>query len=225
MIEINDLSFSFQTKILKDINMHIENNNQIIALLGPNGAGKTTLLNILANLYQKYIGRVSIKGKVFFLPDISFIPSDLTIESCLEEFPYLYPQFNKARAIQMLNYLKLDKKKKISDYSKGMKEQLHLVFTLSQDVELYLLDEPLAAVDPLTRDILIDLIIKFRNKDSITIISTHLVQDMEQLFDEIIMLRDGKILMHESVESLLTKFDHLKLDEVYKEVNRDENYI
>ena len=221
MVNIKNLSFGFDKPILKDINLKIVHHGQVIALLGPNGSGKTTLMNVVADLYQKYLGTIKDRGSVFFLPDHSYIPEDLTINECLELFESVYSTFNKDKAIQILKYLNLDKNKSISAYSKGMKEQLHLVFLLSQDADTYLLDEPLAAVDPLTRDILIDLIIRFKNEKSITIISTHLVQDMEKLFDEVVFMRECKVILYNTVEQLLNEFSHMSLDDIYKEVNRN----
>ncbi|HFI0026402.1 TPA: ATP-binding cassette domain-containing protein [Streptococcus suis] len=219
MVDINKLSFGFDKPILKDIDLKIAHSGQVIALLGPNGSGKTTLMNVMAGLYQKHSGTIKDMSSVFFLPDHSYIPEDLTIKECLELFQKLYGTFNKNKAIQILKYLRLDENKSISAYSKGMKEQLHLVFLLSQDVNVYLLDEPLAAVDPLTRDILIDLIIKFKNENSVTIISTHLVLDMEKLFDEVIFMRDGKVILYNTVAQLQNEFPEMSLDDIYKEVN------
>ncbi|MCB5034961.1 ABC transporter ATP-binding protein [Streptococcus mutans] len=225
MLFINDLSFAYtRSKILKSISLTIDNKDQIIALLGPNGAGKTTLLNVIANYYQKHTGHITREDyKVFMLPDMAYIPQDMTVNSCLRDFQELYQYFNRERAEQMLNYLNLDFIKKISDYSKGMKEQLHLVFALAQDVDYYLLDEPLAAVDPLTRDILIDLIKRYRRPKSVIIISTHLVQDMEDLFDEIVMINNGQVILYKTTEELTREYSGMDLDSIYKEVNRHVN--
>lgn len=223
MLISRHLSFGFNRhKILKDLSLNLENRNQIIALLGPNGAGKTTLLNIWAGFYQKYKGQISKDSyRAFLLPDSPFIPKDMTIESCLKDFKSLYSHFNEKRARQMLKDFRLDPKKKVADYSKGMKEQLHLVFALAQDVDYYLLDEPLAGVDPLTREILIDLIKRYRRPNSVAIISTHLVQDMEELFDEVLMINDGKLILYENVRALQDDYRGLALDDIYKEVNRN----
>lgn len=221
VVELRNLSFGFKQKILKNVNLKIENRGQVIALLGPNGVGKTTLLNILAGLYQIYDGQVINFGKVIFLPDYPYIPEDLTIKKCLDLFESVYDSFNREKAIQILNYLQLDELKLISSYSKGMKEQLHVVFSLAQDVDVYLFDEPLAAVDPLTRDILIDLIIKFKREKSIVIISTHLILDMERLFDEIIFMKKGEIMKYQSIELLQVDYPNKSLEEIYKELNRN----
>ena len=150
------------------------------------------------------------------LPDKEYIPGNLTINTCLKDFQKLYTNFNKDRALKLLNKLNLDFNKKIADFSKGMKEQLHLIFSLAQDVDLYVFDEPLAAVDPVTRDILIELIKNGRKENSVAIISTHLVQDMDELFDEVIIINHGKIVLHEKTELLTNQYNDT-LNNIYKE--------
>ncbi|MDO4814807.1 MAG: ABC transporter ATP-binding protein [Gemella sp.] len=223
MLQLKNLCFSYSknNKILNDISLKIKNKNQIIALLGPNGAGKTTLLNCIANIYQKYSGEIIRDGnKILLIPDEEFIPKQMTIRSCINEFSILYDDFNVERAKKMLDYLKIDNDKKIADYSKGMKEQIHLVFGLSHDVKFYLFDEPLAAVDPLTRDTMIYLIENFRASDSVAIISTHIVSDMEKIFDEVIFINKGQILLCEETEKLREEHQGKRLDEIFKEVNK-----
>ncbi|HAR7074105.1 TPA: ABC transporter ATP-binding protein [Staphylococcus aureus] len=218
MIKIRNLYFSFGKKyILNDISLNIEQENKIIGLLGPNGAGKTTLFNILTNYYQKFQGEVNNKDFTYFLlPDGEYIPGNLTIKDCLKDFPELYFNFNKDRAIRMLEKLNLDFNKKISSFSKGMKEQLHLIFSLAQDVDLYVFDEPLAAVDPVTRDILIELIKNGRRENSVAIISTHLVQDMDELFYEVIIINHGKIVLYKNTKKLIDEHND-SLNNIYKE--------
>ncbi|MBX5317032.1 MULTISPECIES: ATP-binding cassette domain-containing protein [Staphylococcus] len=218
MIKLKNIFFNFgNNNILSDINLNIEQENKIIGLLGPNGAGKTTLFNILTNYYQKYHGEINNDEFTYFLlPDKEYIPGNLTINTCLKDFQKLYTNFNKDRALKLLNKLNLDFNKKIADFSKGMKEQLHLIFSLAQDVDLYVFDEPLAAVDPVTRDILIELIKNGRKENSVAIISTHLVQDMDELFDEVIIINHGKIVLHEKTELLTNQYNDT-LNNIYKE--------
>lgn len=218
MIKVRNLYFSFGKKnILNDISLNIKQENKIIGLLGPNGAGKTTLFNILTNYYQKFQGEVNNNEFTYFLlPDREYIPGNLTIKSCLKDFQKLYANFNKDRATSMLEKLDLDFNQKISNFSKGMKEQLHLIFSLAQDVDLYVFDEPLAAVDPVTRDILIELIKNGRRENSVAIISTHLVQDMDELFNEVIIINHGKIKLHENTQKLIAEHN-TSLNNIYKE--------
>lgn len=220
MLKITNLFFSLSKKtILKGISLEVNsNNNQVIALLGPNGAGKTSLLKTIAGYYQKYEGSINlVNTDIFFLPDFEFIPKEMSIQNCIEEFEILYKNINRHRLLRMLTYLNIDRNKKISDYSKGMKEQVHLVFALAQDVKFYLFDEPLAAVDPLTRDTMIHLIENFRNPNSVAIISTHIVSDMENLFDEVLMINDGQILLYDRTDNLIKK-EKKPLDLIFKEV-------
>lgn len=224
MIKLQNVSFGFEKKeILKNISLEIEQNDKIIGLLGPNGAGKTTLFNIIADYYQKYEGYINKREFThFLLPDREYIPGNLTINKCLRDFKKIYAHFNETRALNMLEKLDLDFNKKISSFSKGMKEQLHLIFALAQDVDLYIFDEPLAAVDPVTRDILIDLIRNWRRKNSIAIISTHLVQDMDNLFDEYIIINNGKILSHEKTKEVI-QTQSKSLNDIYKESVKNAN--
>ena len=224
MIKLQNVSFGFEKKeILKNISLEIEQNDKIIGLLGPNGAGKTTLFNIIADYYQKYEGYINKREVThFLLPDREYIPGNLTINKCLRDFKKIYAHFNETRALNMLEKLDLDFNKKISSFSKGMKEQLHLIFALAQDVDLYIFDEPLAAVDPVTRDILIDLIRNWRRKNSIAIISTHLVQDMDNLFDEYIIINNGKILSHEKTKEVI-QTQSKSLNDIYKESVKNAN--
>jgi ABC-2 type transport system ATP-binding protein len=217
MIEIQNLNFGFKGKILDDINLTVQNEGQVIALFGPNGAGKTTILNVLANYYQKKTGTIETDNKFFFLPDEPYLPEDWTITKCLASFNQLYDTFNEARARKMLDSLKLDFNKEIAEYSKGMKEQLHTVLALAQDVDTYLFDEPLAGVDPLTRERLLSFIMHDRKPGSTIIISTHLISDVSDIFDEVMFLDEGKIILHDSVNRLLDEYNDT-LENVYKKV-------
>jgi len=217
MIKIQSLNFGFKQKILDDVCLNIGNEGQVIALFGPNGAGKTTILNVLADYYQKKTGTIKTDNTFFFLPDKEYIPNDLTIAKCLVYFQHLYTTFNVERAQKMLGGLKLDFNKKIGEYSKGMKEQLHIVFALAQDVDTYLLDEPLASVDPLTRERLVSFIMNDRKPGSNVIISTHLIGDIANLFTEVIFIDEGKILLYEKTEVLMAKHNR-DLEAIYKEV-------
>jgi len=219
---MQNVSFGFKRKILRNISCSIKDEGQVIALFGPNGAGKTTILNVLANYYQKKTGSVRTNNTFFFLPDHAYIPEDLTIKKCLAHFRQLYMTFNVVRARKMLDQLKLDYDKKISEYSKGMKEQLHTVMALAQDVDTYLFDEPLAAVDPLTRDRLLNFIMTGRKPGSNIIISTHLIGDVSDIFDEVIFMDEGQILLHDNVKSLQEKYKQ-SLEDIYKGVMTDAN--
>lgn len=128
-----------------------------------------------------------------------------------------YADFDIEKAREMLDFMKLDEKSGVSILSKGMNERLQLTLALSRNVSLYLLDEPIGGVDPVARGKILDAIVRFYREDSSLIISTHLVRDMERIFDEVMFLRDGRIVLHEEVENIRMKHGR-SVDDMFKEV-------
>ena len=177
--------------ILKNINLEIKKQDSIIGIFGPNGAGKTTLLSVLAGIINKYEGSIEglNKENFSFLPDKPYIYKDLKLKNVLSYFDGEYSSFNVQKARRLLNDLGLDENMRIIDCSKGM-------------LDYYFFDEPLAAVDPLTRDRLMEIIEKEKKPGSIVLISTHLISDVEQLFTDVIMIKNGEIILYDSVEKL-----------------------
>lgn len=209
--------FIGKKEILKDISFSLPVDGNIIGLFGPNGAGKTTLLRTLVGLISTYTGDVIVTDakKVAFLPDGPYLYSFLKITDCIELFATRYEDFNTDKAIRIFDELGLSRTQKISASSKGMLEQIHLALTISRDASLYVLDEPLAAVDPLTRDLLMDMIINYRNPRGTVIISTHLINGVERLFDEVIMIHGGKLMLHDSAEALKSSYE-MSLEDIFK---------
>lgn len=169
---------------------------EIIGLFGHNGAGKTTLLKALAGLLPIRSGRVRSAGgrRPTFLPDSPYIYRFLTVESVPTVLSAYFDDFDLALGSSIVKDLGLDSSKRVSQLSKGMEEQLNLGMTLARRSSIYLFDEPLAAVDPVTRDRMLDLIRKHKPEDALLIISTHLIAGLESLFDECVVLHEGRIL-------------------------------
>jgi len=117
----------------------------------------------------------------------------------------------------MLDFMNLNEKDKISSLSKGMNERLQLTLTLSRNAKLYLLDEPIGGVDPVARTKILDAIVEFYNEESSLIISTHLVSDIERIFDEVIFIRSGEVVMQEEVENLRIRYGK-SVDDMFREV-------
>lgn len=205
MLEINDLSVSLGgAEVLHEINLSIDGNSDIVGLFGPNGAGKTTLLNTLTGTINRYKGKVFFgpNDTISFLPDKPFLYGFLTLEGAIEYYSAAYRDFDRNKAAVLFDRLGLSLKQRISKCSKGMSEQIHLILAICRNVNMYLLDEPLAGVDPLTRDAIIDILVNYRSEGSAVIISTHLISDVEELFDKVIMIKAGRILLFDTVESL-----------------------
>ncbi|KZS45661.1 multidrug ABC transporter ATP-binding protein [Paenibacillus glucanolyticus] len=212
-------------RALHDINLNIHG-GKIIGLLGTNGSGKSTLMKIAAGLIQPSTGGVEVNGKpvgletkaiVSFMPDRPVTEPWMKVSDAVAYFKDFYEDFNVEKAHNMLEFMNLKANDRISSLSKGMNERLQLTLALSREAQLYMLDEPIGGVDPVARGKILDAIVEFYNEDSSIIISTHLVRDIERIFDEVIFIRNGEVVMHDEVENIRLKHGK-SVDEMFKEV-------
>lgn len=200
------------------------------ALLKVNGVskkyGKSTLMQIIAGLTPASAGDISVMGRptgretkslISYMPDRPMTESWMKVRDAIAFYNDFYADFDMEKAREMLDFMKLDEKSGVSILSKGMNERLQLTLALSRNVSLYLLDEPIGGVDPVARGKILDAIVRFYREDSSLIISTHLVGDMERIFDEVMFLRDGRIVLHEEVENIRMKHGR-SVDDMFKEV-------
>jgi len=226
LVEIKGLSKSYlNKKALKNLNLNIED-GRVVGILGPNGSGKTTLIKILTGLLRQSSGEVRVDGKkvgvetkaiVSYLPDRNFLYKWMTIDDAFKFYSDFYSDFDEKRGEELLKFMKLERNMKINSLSKGMTEKLNLTLVLARKAKLYILDEPIAGVDPVARDKILDAIISNYNQDSSMIITTHLVRDMENVFDDVVFLREGEVILQGNAESLREE-KHMSIDELYKEV-------
>ncbi len=226
IVDIKDLSKSYKKlKALNNVNLMIEKGT-VVGILGPNGSGKTTLIKIIVGLLNSDGGSVVIDGKipgveskrmVSYLSDRNTLYSWMKIKDAFKLYKDFYDDFDEDKAINMLQFMKLDKNMKITELSKGMKEKLNLTLVLSRKAKLYVLDEPIAGVDPVARDQILNAIIQNLDEDSTMIITTHLVRDMENIFDKVAFLKDGEINLYADAESLREE-KGMQIDEIYKEI-------
>lgn len=226
IVEIKELKKSYGKKVvLKDVNLHIAR-GQIVGLLGPNGSGKTTLIKSLVGLIQDYKGEILIDGKapgvytksiVSYLPEKTYLSKWMTVKDSISMFHDFYKDFDEAKALDMVKVLGLEEKQKTQTMSKGMQEKLQLILVMSRSASLYVLDEPLGGVDPAARDYILDTIIKNYSDNSSILLSTHLIHDVERIFDRAIFLKDGEIVIQDDVDVL--REQHGKsMDELFREV-------
>ena len=201
---------------------------KIIGLLGPNGSGKTTLIKILNGLLTPTSGAVYIEGeqpgpstkaKVAYLPDSIYLNTWMTVEQIVAYFADFYADFSTDRAFEMLNRLGISPKQKLKTLSKGNKEKVCLILVMSRQAKLYVLDEPIAGVDPAARDYVISTIINNYNPEATVLISTHLIADIEQVLDEVLFIRDGHLVLKKSVEDIRAE-EGKSVDELFREVFR-----
>ena len=210
---------------LNDVTLQIPR-GRIVGLLGPNGSGKTTLIKLINGLLVPTSGTVMINGDapgaktkavVSYLPDQFCLSEDMTALELMNFYSDFYADFDVLRAQQMLSSLQIDLSARIRTLSKGTKEKLQLIMVMSRRAQLYVLDEPIAGVDPAARDYILRTIITNYDKEASILLSTHLISDVENVLDDVILIRDGQILLSASAEDL--REQHGKsLDAYFREV-------
>ena len=226
ILECTDLSKNYgQKAALKNVNLTIEP-GQIVGLLGPNGSGKTTLIKLINGLLQPSSGTIRVNGIkpgmetkaiVSYLSDKNYLSDWMRVEDIVHMFNDFYADFNMQKALDMLKDLDIDYKQKFKTLSKGTKEKVQLILVMAREAKLYVLDEPIAGVDPAARDYILRTILKNYNPEATVIISTHLIQDVEQIFDSVIFINNGEIALHEMVDDVRFKFNK-SVDQLFREV-------
>lgn len=201
---------------------------KIVGLLGPNGSGKTTLLKLANGLLTPNGGEVLINGEkpgieskkiTSYLPDRNYLPDWMNFDKLADFFEDFYSNFDRTRAEDMISRLDLDRKMSIHQMSKGTKEKVQLIMTMSRRAKLYLLDEPIGGVDPATRDYILETIIRNYDSEASVVISTHLISDVEKILDDAIFINEGKMVLCSSVDEIREQHNK-SVDEYFREVFR-----
>lgn len=210
---------------LNAINLTLES-GKIVGLLGPNGSGKTTLIKLINGLLTPTSGTILVEGKpisveskkaVAYLPDTSYLNSWMTVRQIVEYFTDFYTDFRPELAYEMLACLDIAPGKKLKTLSKGNKEKVCLILVMSRNARLYVLDEPIAGVDPAARDYVISTIINNYNPEATVLISTHLIADIEQVLDEVLFIKNGNIVLQSTVDDIRDQHEK-SVDELFREV-------
>ena len=228
ILECKGLSKHFGTvQALENVDLAIEPGH-IVGLLGPNGSGKTTLIKLANGLLTPTSGSITIggiapgvqtKSVVSYLPERIALPEWMTTKQAMDYYQDFYADFRRETAQGMIQNLGLKEDQRIKTMSKGTKEKLQLILTMSRDARLFLLDEPIGGVDPATRDYILRTIIGSYNENASIIISTHLIADVEQVLDEVIFLQNGRIALHSSVDAIRNE-KGTSVDALFREVFR-----
>lgn len=199
---------------------------RFVGLLGPNGSGKTTLIKLLNGLIQPTSGSVLLDGQapgihthsvVSYLPDRGYLNDWMRVSDLMDFFADFYADFDRVKANDMLQSLKINALDRLKTLSKGTKEKVQLIVTMSRKAKLFLLDEPIAGVDPAARDYILNTILSNYSEDASVLLSTHLIADIERVLDEVIFLKNGVMTLHESVDTI--REEHGKsVDMLFREV-------
>lgn len=228
LLEFKDVSKSYGSTIaLRNVNLTLEK-GKIVGLLGPNGSGKTTMIKLINGLLQPDSGQVLINGEkpgvnsknaISFLPDSTYLPNWMKVSHAMKYFKDMYANFDKERAYTMLESMKISDRATFGSLSKGNKEKVQLVLVMSRRAEFYILDEPIAGVDPAARDFILDTILSNYLEDATLMISTHLISDIERILEDFIFIRSGEIHTNDSVEHIIETTGK-SLDQYFREVFR-----
>lgn len=213
LIALNNVNFSLGT-------------GRIVGLLGPNGSGKTTLLKLANGLIQPTSGEILLEGKkpgpetkamVSYLPDANYLMEWMDVNGLVDMFADFYPDFDKNKAYDMLTRLNVPGKSPLKTLSKGTKEKVQLILAMSRNAKIYFLDEPIGGVDPAARDYILDTIINNYSEDALVVISTHLISDVEKMLDEALLINNGMIMAHRTVDDIREN-EGKSVDEYFREV-------
>ena len=212
---------------LDDVNLTI-GRGRIVGLLGPNGSGKTTWIKILCGLLQPSSGQVLIAGNapgresksiISYLPDRMYFADWMVAGDLMDYFEDFYADFDRGKAERMCASLGIQKQDRIKTMSKGTKEKLQLALVMCRQAQIYLLDEPIAGVDPAARDYILNTIINNYDENATILISTHLIADIENILDEVIFIQNGRIRLYSDVDSIRVN-KRMSIDGYFREVFR-----
>ncbi|MFB5661162.1 ABC transporter ATP-binding protein [Alteribacillus sp. HJP-4] len=212
MIKMEGVTKRFLSKkALDNVDLTLET-GKIIGLVGENGSGKSTTLKLIAGLNQPTRGKVLVNGRrvdrriasqVSYLSELDEYYRFYTVGGMMDFYASQFPDFDKQKAMAMLSFMKLEKKDKLRNLSKGNRGRFKIVLALSRDVPIILMDEPLSGLDPMVRDSIVKSLISYIDLErQIVLITTHEIKEIEMILDEVIGIKDGKIIGHHNVEEL-----------------------
>lgn len=218
LLECNNVTKKYGSNVVLDNISFSISKGKIVGLLGMNGSGKTTLIKVINQLLVLDNGEILFKGKkidanlkndIAYLPDKNYLDENMKAKEVISFFSDFYKGFDTKKAYKYLKEFDIDEDLIVYKMSKGMKEKLQLVLVMSRKASLYIIDEPLMGVDPITREYILDTILKRLDKNSSLIITTHLINEIEKVLDQVIILDKGKIVVNEEVKNLDTSLKNV----------------
>ena len=229
ILQCNNLRKTYDTTVaLHGFNLTLES-GKIVGLLGPNGSGKTTLIKLIAGLLQPDSGTITVDGKpigpeskavVSYLPERPYFNPSQKVTDLIDMFVDFYADFDKELALKLLSDLGIDPTARMKTLSKGTKEKVQLILVMSRKAKLYLLDEPIAGVDPAAREYILRTIVSSYNPEGTIVITTHLIADVEQVLDDFMFLAYGGNIVSAGNAEQIRQNTGKSLDMLFREVFR-----
>ncbi len=228
LVSVRDLTVRYGTRTALDRLTLDLPAGRIIGLLGENGCGKSTLLKTLAGVYADYTGEVRLAGHrpgpeskalVSYLPDTSSLPDRARVSYCLGLFADFYADFDRQKAADLIDFFGLDSRMRLKEMSKGMREKVQISLAMARRARVFLLDEPISGVDPAAREGILDGILRGLEPDSLLLIATHLVHDLEAALDSVVLMRHGRVLLTGEVDDLRAEHG-ASLEQIFRKVYR-----
>lgn len=232
MIEVNNLSFEIDGKIiLKDINLKI-NEGKIFGIIGPNGVGKTTLLRCLTGIYNSTSGSVfydgkevydntEVKSKIGYVADENIMQTNFKVKEILKYYKYSYKEFNEERYNELNKIFKIPENKFIFQLSKGMKMRLSIMLAFSIKAKYLILDEPTSGLDAIMKNKLLKIFADEVIENGTTIIiSSHHLGELERICDDVAILDEGIVSYENSIENMKNKIKKIQVafdESIYEE--------
>ena len=225
LLEVSHVTKSYgNNRVLDDVTFKISK-GKIVGLLGPNGSGKTTLIKLINDLLKEDSGSIKVEGLdlgvetkklISYLPDKNYLNNNMTVIELLNYFKDFYEDFRIDKAKELIGKLGLDLNQKLKTMSKGTKEKVQLILVMSRKAKLYILDEPIGGIDPAARDYIINTILTNFSNDASLLISTHLISDLEKVLDEVIFLKNGKVVRNGSTDEI-RKETKMSINDLFRE--------
>ena len=226
LLEFTNVTKSYGNKqALSNVNFTLER-GKIVGLLGPNGSGKTTIMKLINGLIQPTSGTVLINGAapgieskkaISFLPDRTYLNNWMKVRDTFDMFGDFYADFDRVKAEDMLKSLQIDGSAPLKSLSKGTLEKVQLILVMARKAQLYLLDVPIAGVDPAARDYILRTILNNYGEDSTILLSTHLITDVEKIFEQVLFIKNGQIDLQGNVDDIRAQYNN-SIDGLFREV-------
>lgn len=229
LLTIKDLAYKKNQKtILDNVNLNLKS-GQVVALLGENGAGKTTLMRIIAGVAKHYSGQVELLGEkdlaarkahLSFTDGLSGFGDNAKIKETVAFYSNVFNDFDENSFEELRKFMKLDPEMRLNQLSKGMREKLIIALTFARKADLYLLDEPFGGIDAMARKKIINSIILWKSNESTILISDHFVNEIAQLLDEVVIIKDHTVAEHKTADEITGQ--HQSIEEYYEGLYEDE---